>query len=164
MEINKKNSVSIYRNDRGTESDEYHFISYHGKQIQTGLKWQCVELARRYLILQYGISFPSVENAYEIFDLSSMYYVETKQPVACTSYKNGSKEIPLVGSLLIWDKKYDPNETGHVAVITNVFNHSIQIIEQNNNTSNRTISIENKNGIVTINEPHILGWVTCNIK
>jgi glutathionylspermidine amidase/synthetase len=160
MEINKKNGVSIYLNERGIDSDEYHFITYHGKEIKTGLKWQCVELARRYLILQYGISFPSVTNAYELFDLSTMFDVDTNQSVSCSSYKNSTFKRPNVGSLLIWDKNYDLNGTGHVAVITNVFDHSVQIIEQNNSTSCRTIPLVYSNGRFTIDEPHILGWIT----
>jgi hypothetical protein len=34
------------------------------------------------------------------------------------AFANGSRRPPLVGSLLIWQKGGEFNETGHVAVIT----------------------------------------------
>ena len=37
-----------------------------------GFKWQCVELARRYLVLNYGVTFESIPMAFDIFDLKSV--------------------------------------------------------------------------------------------
>ena len=40
-----------------------------------GLKWQCVELARRYMIKTRQLTFESVGMAYEIFDLDQVHKV-----------------------------------------------------------------------------------------
>ena len=40
--------------------------------VSTGFKYQCVELARRYLIINHGVTFESIPMAYDIFDLKSV--------------------------------------------------------------------------------------------
>ena len=44
-------------------------LYYRNEKIYTGLKYQCVELARRYLILVKQITFEDVDFAYQIFTL-----------------------------------------------------------------------------------------------
>ncbi len=146
--------IHVYSNDHSLIHDEYH--SENG--IQTGLRWQCVELARRYLIFKKGITFDSVDNAYNIFTLPHFSTVHTHNPVPIRAVANGESEHPHIGSLLIWEKEYDANETGHVAVITHIYPHSIQIMEQNNTQPIRTIPFTRNNRFV-LHETHLLGWI-----
>lgn len=121
--------------------------------IYYGLKWQCVELARRYLIQKHRITFPSIQNAFDLFSLSSFQSLEGKSvPIQCIP--NGSSILPNIGSLLIWDKTY--HVTGHVAIITHIYPHSIQLIEQNTETPTRTL-LWKKTGTIWVDE--VLGWI-----
>lgn len=72
--------VAIYSSDYDTVDpqqypDDASFRSYIGNEYM-GYKWQCVEFARRFLYLNYGVVFTDVGMAYEIFfvTLSSPSY------------------------------------------------------------------------------------------
>ena len=64
--------------DRALLQDRASFkASWQG--AMTGFKYQCVELARRYLIINHGVTFDSIPMAFDIFDLKS---VQVHIPVA----------------------------------------------------------------------------------
>ena len=154
-----KRIVPVYKHDPDGDQNQYHSIVLHGHQVQTGLKWQCVELARRYLLITKEITFPSIPNAYDIFELPHFYQYFSTKKIPIYKYKNGDPIPPLIGSLLLWGKEYDGNETGHVAVIIGIYPHSIQIMEQNNTTSHRIIPTYKDDQHFYILEKHILGWI-----
>ncbi|OQR90383.1 glutathionylspermidine synthase [Achlya hypogyna] len=99
--------------------------------VYTGVRWQCVELARRYLYVNFGVVFGSVDYAFEIFDLSTFERVATKTPVAIAKIKNGASTPPAHGALLIWSPYGEMAETGHVAVVVNVTDTHVDVVEQN---------------------------------
>lgn len=70
--------VAIYSSDydhldQALYPDDASFRSYVGHEYM-GYKWQCVEFARRFLYLNYGVVFTDVGMAYEIFSLR--FYVK----------------------------------------------------------------------------------------
>lgn len=98
----------------------------------TGVRYQCVELARRYLIATRGITFESIPMAYDIFDLPHARRIEDGAPHKWSSCRNGTSSAPpRVGSLLIWEPRGYFKTTGHVAVVTDVQPSYVDIIEQN---------------------------------
>lgn len=91
--------------------------------INTGIKWQCVEYARRYLQTTRGITFQDVDGAFEI--PSAKFTTLDGNSVKKT---NDLK----VGSLVIWPKKYEHNAPyGHVAVVSKIRPNGIYVAEQN---------------------------------
>ena len=70
----------------------------------SGLKWQCVEFARRYLIVSDKISFQEIETAEDIFRLNYFFNLSDNTLISINKYVNGSMVLPHVGSLLIWSK------------------------------------------------------------
>lgn len=85
----------------------------------TGIRWQCVELARRWLIARRGLTFGDVNLAIDIWTGIDHYRdVETGERHAVLSVPNGAEAPPAVGNLLIYAKVLEG--TGHVAVITDV--------------------------------------------
>lgn len=62
----------------------------------SGIHYQCVELARRYLMLVDGVSFASVRMAYEIFSLPSFYLWTraTRSRFSRTSMERASNDRP----------------------------------------------------------------------
>jgi glutathionylspermidine amidase/synthetase len=99
--------------------------------VYLGYKWQCVELARRFLYVNYGYIFDDVAMAYEIFRLRSVRVVKENRRLPLRSFKNGSRRHPEPGCLLIWTASGEFVRTGHVAVVTEVSPNSVRFVEQN---------------------------------
>lgn len=127
--------VAIYSSDyskinRQDYPDDSSFRSYLGHEYM-GYKWQCVEFARRFLYLNYGVVFTDVRMAYEIFSLRYLRQVVNDAILPLQAFKNGSKKLPTAGSLLIWQEGGEFKKTGHVAIITEVLADKVRVVEQN---------------------------------
>ena len=59
------------------------FNRWHG--VPTGFTYQCVELARRYLIINHGVTFESIPMAYDIFDLKNVQVLKVEISVSFIS-------------------------------------------------------------------------------
>jgi len=100
--------------------------------IYTGYQWQCVEFARRWLLLRKGCIFKDIPCACDMW--SGIRYIERVtdgrqfplRPIA-----NGSSEPPKKDSLLIYNRSLGL-PFGHVAIITDVVPGYVHIAEQNN--------------------------------
>ncbi|MBT0586826.1 glutathionylspermidine synthase family protein [Alteromonas oceanisediminis] len=99
--------------------------------IYMGYKWQCVEFARRWLYVNKGYIFNDVAMAYDIFNLCYVRDLINYQELPLHSFRNGALRRPEVGCLLIWEEGGEFEETGHVAIVTEVFEDKIRIAEQN---------------------------------
>lgn len=148
-------------------------LNAYYKGIYTGMKYQCVELARRYWLINYGVVFASVPMAYDIFPLKVAQRVADGQQLPLTRHPNGATVRPEKGSLLIWRPLGEYNITGHVAVVVTVTDTSIDIVEQNvldevwprGQLFSRRLKtkVENLGGYwiqCTYSDAEILGWVT----
>jgi glutathionylspermidine amidase/synthetase len=98
--------VAIYSSNYSSipdlgERDDISFRSYINNEYM-GYKWQCVEFARRFLYLNYGVVFTDVSMAYEIFALRFLRHVVDDGILPLRAYQNGSQMKPTAGSLLIW--------------------------------------------------------------
>ncbi|WP_392552607.1 bifunctional glutathionylspermidine amidase/synthase [Orbus wheelerorum] len=127
--------VAIYSSDYDTANkedypDDASFRSYVGHEYM-GYKWQCVEFARRFLYLNYGVEFTDVGMAYEIFSLRILRHVVDEELLPLQAFANGCKKAPVAGALLIWQEGGVFKRTGHVAIITEVFADKVRIVEQN---------------------------------
>ncbi|OQR95202.1 bifunctional glutathionylspermidine amidase/glutathionylspermidine synthetase [Thraustotheca clavata] len=107
-------------------------VHFH-EGVFTGLQWQCVELARRYLVVLHNVTFSSIRFAYQLFDPATKFtrLNNDSESVLVDRIDNGASILPRVGSLLIWDHGGNMKETGHVAVIIRVEDTFVDIIEQN---------------------------------
>ena len=59
-----------------------------------GYKWQCVELARRWMYLTHGYVFDDVAMAYDIFRLRDVRVVADGRRLPLRSFRNGSLRPP----------------------------------------------------------------------
>ena len=107
------------------------FEPNHHDEIYTGIKWQCVEYARRWLLHEYDVVYGDVDIAADIWALS-----EVSNPISKISFKfdsivNGAASTPQRGDLLIYSKEF--LGTGHVAVVValNEEEKTISVAEQN---------------------------------
>lgn len=118
------NGVEAYSNQRD-ETNSLDSNYYNG--IYTGQKWQCVEFARRYLIINEGITFSDVDSAFEI----PQAQFKTLNGVA-VQMSNELKQ----GSLIVWPKHYEKRSPdGHVAVVSFITPFGVTVVEQNYNDS-----------------------------
>lgn len=98
-----------------------------------GCRWQCVELARRYLYTTRQVTFGSVGNAYEIFGMKSATRVTDNAALPLRSISNGSpgNGLPPISSMMIWAAGDTVGSAGHVAIVVGVAPTHVDIVEQN---------------------------------
>ena len=135
-----------------------------------GIKYQCVELLRRWLIKKHLVTFSDVPNAHAMFNLSHVTTVshKTKKNQWLTIY-NGTQNKPPLNAVLIWGKRGTKNY-GHVAIVTKIQGDWIGIVEQNKENvkwkkkdgCSRFLRLvyNEKNHTYTVQDPprKILGW------
>jgi hypothetical protein len=146
--------IAIYDNPEVEYRDPYHRGRKGGlyEGIVYGLKYECVEFARRYYIKVFGVTFDDVNNAEDIFKLRNAIDIRTKKKIPFL-HINSLTEQPQPGDLLIWKRSKPYSEYGHVAIVI-----------QSNSPSMATIAEQNEdtpNGIrrVNIHRPGIMGWM-----
>jgi len=154
--------------DKSLYEDRRAFRSYVDG-VFMGYKWQCVELARRWLYINRGYVFEDVAMAYDIFEVRHVRRVSDGALLPLYSFTNGSKRHPEPGCLLIWNEGGEFQTTGHVAVVTEVHADRICFVEQNVEDGvwqqhySRSLSVETgANGeyhIESNDHENILGWV-----
>lgn len=141
--------------------------------IFMGYKWQCVELARRWVYINKGYIFDDIAMAYDIFRLRTVRVVADNTDLPLRSFKNGAKRHPEPGSLLIWNEGGEFDVTGHVAIVSEVFPDRIRVVEQNvedrvwpagQNYSRELKAWCSEDGAYRIDcsydDASVLGWVT----
>jgi glutathionylspermidine amidase/synthetase len=145
------------------------YESNYWQNIYTGIKWQCVEYARRWLLANKGMTFSDVDIAADIWNnINHVTEVMTNRSIPVKSYLNGSKQPPEVNDLLIYDESF--NDTGHVAVVVNVDHENglIRVGEQNYSNEvwpgkyAREIKFVNKSGSYWLLEESLIGWKHIN--
>ena len=127
--------ISIYKNT-AVHNRRATRKTYRG--VFTGLKHQCVELARRWCVRAYGTTFREVETAAEMMRLRRGTCTACGSPVriASTTAAAAAAAAAEPGDLLIW-KAGRPGPyraTGHVAVVVDAGAGNIIVAEQNGAT------------------------------
>ena len=102
----------------------------HG--VFTGYQWQCVEFARRWLLMRKSCTFMDIPCACNIWtDVPHIERITDGQRFRLRCVPNGSTEPPKKDALLIYSRN-QKMPYGHVAIITDVTSDHVQIAEQNN--------------------------------
>lgn len=73
-----------------------------------GIPYECVELVRRFFNQYYGLTFPSIKDAYEMFKkIDSLIYIVNHQVVLFQTISAPNIQNIQVGDILFWkrDKK-----------------------------------------------------------
>lgn len=133
-----------------------------------GIKWQCVEYARRWLFIRKGCVFDSIDGAADMWtELSVVQRVVDGQCFSLKQHPNGSPSPPQNESLLIYPRFGEDLPYGHVAIIVDVLPGYIRVAEQNYNSHywnrnyGRQIPYALKNGSYYIEDAYpVLGWMS----
>jgi surface antigen len=137
--------------DRNTTADGYNL----------GLKYQCVEFVKRYYCEHLKHKMPdSYGHAKDFFD-NTLKDGQKNKKRDLIQFTNVSSTKPKVDDLLIFDGTTF-NRYGHVAIISNVTENEIEIIQQNPgpfSKSRVTFQLDSKDGKWEIKNKRILGWL-----
>ncbi len=173
-EIGRSFGVPAYSNETsGLISDEIN----ENLGVFSGMKWQCVEYARRFMQTVLGATFAGVYGAQNIWFLDTASRLEDGASIPFATVPNGSSDaLPEVGSLLI----YPISENcpfGHVAVVVKADPESglVYLAEQNwdsrvwpkDRSYSRTVQVEKTSrGTYFLRDEsgeQILGWKTVGL-
>ena len=108
--------------------------TYFGKDIFTGIRWQCVEYARRWLVVNKNSTFANIDSAFQIYTLDSVQdLIQEGVQKPFISIDNGDNRAPEVNDLIIYPFIEKEAPHGHVAVIAdlNLDKGYVDIAEQN---------------------------------
>lgn len=133
--------------------------------VYTGIKWQCVEFARRWLLQHRGAVYGDVDVAADIWDsIDQLERVGDGRAIPLTAYPNGARQAPMAGDLLIYASAY--LGTGHVAVVTEVdlAARKLRVAEENYRNEAwpgdyaREIDLVVQDGRYWLLDAYLLGW------
>ena len=104
------------------------------KKVKTnyGIPFECVELVRRFYNQYYGLTFPSVRDAYEMFEkINSLIHTINNQVVLLQTIGAPNIDRICVGDALFLQRNKKNNNYGHVAIIVYSDGKNVVIAQQN---------------------------------
>lgn len=131
----------------------------------TGIEWQCVEFARRWLLVQKGLVYGDVDIAADIWNnITYLTDISGARKVPLRNYPNGSDSLPQVGDMLVYAREY--LGTGHIAIVLAVDPQRgvLQVGEQNYQNAPwpgayaREIAFIQQSSQVWVLDPYLVGW------
>ncbi|WP_221089502.1 CHAP domain-containing protein [Deinococcus aquaedulcis] len=160
VEIGSFKGISAYYN--GTVEKETWGNNFGAGGLYYGFKWQCVEFVRRFTHLNSGVYLHEMGHAGTWFkshvqdgQKGHSGHPQYRNYDIKTKLRTGSKEKPQVGDIIV----IGTSTFGHVAIIAEVNDDSIVIVQQNVETKfSESISMANKNG-KWILESRVLCWI-----
>lgn len=154
--IDSYNGVPIYYNGFYTNTNGRN-VTKDGYNL--GLKWQCVEFAKRYYFEKYGHKMPdSYGNAKDFFD-SSLADQAINIDRNMMQFRNTRRHAPQVDDLIIYGAS-DENAFGHMGIISEIKDGKITMIQQNMGVKTRQeLVLAEYDGIYTIADFNIKGWL-----
>lgn len=161
QKLDSLNGVYVYYNG-GIDNVEERNTAPDGYNI--GLKHQCVEFVKRYYYEFYKHKMPdSYGNAKDFFN-NTLKDGERNKKRALLQFTNPSKVKPEVGDLIIMDGHIG-NPYGHVAIVSDRNETSLEIIQQNPGPfaeSRVKFELDSTGGKWLIGNERVLGWLRMN--
>ena len=126
-----------------------------------GLKYQCVEFVKRYYYEHLKHKMPNTYGHAKDFYDKRLRDGEYSTQRALVQFSNGSRWKPQVDDLVIFDGSIF-NAYGHVAIVSEVREREIEIIQQNPGplgASRAVLSLDEHEGKWKIKDSLLLGWL-----
>ncbi len=154
--IDDFNEVMVLYNGNVEHTDGRHYAT---DGYCYGLKWQCVEFVKRYYHQVFNHKLPNPWGHAIDFFQPGLYDSAYNRDRGLHQYKNGSVTRPRVHDILVFGRT-DDNPFGHVAIISDVKDNAIEIVQQNCSLRSRLlISMTRENGEYRLRNSRILGWL-----
>ena len=101
-----------------------------------GIPYECVELVRRFFNQYYGLTFPSIKDAYEMFKkIDSLIYTVNHQVILLQTISTPNIQNIQVGDILFWRRNEKNTNYGHVGIIVYSDMQKTVIAQQNQENS-----------------------------
>lgn len=136
----------------------------HG--IFTGIRWQCVEYARRWWLLNRGVFFGDVDVAADLWlKIDTATRASDGATLMLENHANGDAAPPRIGDLLVYGREY--LRTGHLAVVVAIDAQAGRLDVAEQNYLNRpwpaadharSLELLERNGRWWVLDPYLLGW------
>ncbi len=156
--VDNYRGVNIYYN--GSASNVYgRNVTKDGYNL--GLKYQCVEFAKRFYYEAYNHKMPdSYGHARDFYD-SSIPSGSMNNARGMYQFRNRTFDKPKVDDLCVIGPSAG-NKFGHLFIITKVNKNSVEFVQQNggyNNPSRGTYELINQDGQWYLKAANLLGWL-----
>jgi len=155
--IDSLNRVNVFYNGGISNIEERNTADGYN----LGMKYQCVEFVKRYYYEYYNHKMPdSYGNAKDFFN-SSIGDGNVNIQRALLQFTNPSTTKPQIGDLIVMSGSIF-NKYGHVAIISNIDDGVVEIIQQNTgpfSNSRETFNLEKTDGKWQISNNRIMGWL-----
>jgi len=97
-----------------------------------GIPFECVELVRRYFTLYYGLTFPSIPDAFDMFSsINSLIHINTNQVILLETVNSQNVDDLRVGDIIFWKRNRANNYYGHVVIVVRSSKGKVAIAQQN---------------------------------
>jgi surface antigen len=121
-----------------------------------GDRYQCVEYVRRFYEEALGVDTSCWRG-------NAVTYFANASNFGLIRYANGGQTQPVPDDIVVFSN-HEEDDTGHVAIVTNVTDTEVTIIEQNwSVTGTATLELKEENGTYTVTRPQsayvVLGWL-----
>ena len=104
------------------------------RKIKTdyGIPFECVELARRFYNQYYGLTFPSICDAYQMFKkIDSLIHIANHQIVQLQTIGAPNIDRIYVGDAIFWRRMKKNNNYGHIGIVVYSDEEKVVIAQQN---------------------------------
>lgn len=160
--IDQLNTVKVYFNG-GVNQISSRNLTSDGYNL--GLKYQCVEYVKRYYYERFHHKMPdAMGHAKDFFDFK-LADAELNQKRNLIQFRNGSSIRPEAEDIIVFAPTIF-NPYGHVAIISQVFDNSIQIIQQNAgpfSSSRDSYHLRYENDRWYVDGKKTLGWLRMRV-
>jgi hypothetical protein len=97
-----------------------------------GIPFECVELVRRYFTLYYGLTFPSIPDAFDMFSsINSLIHINTNQVILLETVYSQNVDDLRVGDIIFWKRNRSNTNYGHVGIVVRAIKGKVAIAQQN---------------------------------
>ncbi len=147
--------VPVFEN--GFEKDRSHGRHFSSDEYYYGQKWQCVEFVKRFYFLVLNHKMPDVWGHAKNFFDSRVEHGAVNLRRNLIQYRCGGNAKPAINDIIVFsDTLY-----GHVAIVTDVFDDCIRVIQQNiAGNPRQEFQMKEYNGLYYVYAPRIPdGWL-----
>ncbi len=158
QKLDSLNGVYVYYNGGVGHTGERN-VGEGGYNI--GLKYQCVEFAKRYYYQYYKHKMPDAYGNAKDFFNEEIADGKLNAKRDLLQFTHPSSFMPSVGDFIIFDG-HAGNKYGHVAIISAVTNDEIEITQQNPGpfaASRVKLGLKLKENKYFIERENVLGWL-----
>jgi surface antigen len=152
--IDEYKGVAIYSN--GTDYMSSHGLNFSDDGYYYGYKWQCVEYVKRFYYEKYDHVMADGAGHAKYFFNPMLEQGEINEQRGLYQYHNGGDVQPQVDDLLV----FDDGAYGHVAIISEVGDGWLEVIQQNSEVPRERYTLTAEDGKYTISGgKKAAGWL-----